>query len=117
MMKRSLLSPISEQPPRHLSAESKQWFQTIISLYQLDPSGLSILRICAESWDDSQRARATIGKLGATYKDRYGNPRQRPEVKVLNDARLVFLKSLRLLNLDQDAPALGLPHIPSRGRK
>ena len=117
MAKRSILSPISERAPCHLSPEAKEWFNSVIRDYSLDHGGLALLRTCAEAWDRMQSARKILATKGLTYSDKFSNPRARPECKIENDSRITFMKALRQLNLDPDISPPGPPSLAHRGRR
>ena len=93
------------KPPAHLSREVKKWFTEVLESYELEPHHLRLLTLAAESWDRCSQARAIIDREGLTYQDRFDAPRTRPEVSVERDSRLAFVRIIRELDLDIDAPA------------
>ena len=54
-------------------------------------------------------ARKVLDAEGVTYTDRFGAPRARPEVGIERDSRLAFLRALRELGLDLEAPEAPRP--------
>lgn len=90
--------------PRHLSPASKRWFRQVSDNYALEPHHVRLLTLAAESWDRAAMARESIAKNGLVYKDKFGNPRARPEVAVERDSRLAFARLLRELGLDAAPP-------------
>jgi len=102
-------------PPAGLSAESREWWTAINASYLLSERELKLLRMAAEAWDDYTKARNVLVDEGQTFLDSRGNPRPRPEIKIVNDSRLAFLKSTRELNLDL-APATPQPPRRDGGR-
>ena len=95
--------PKGPRPPSHLSAEAKEWWRTVVSDYELDPHHLRLLRLAAEAWDRGQQARRALVR-GVTYRDRFNQPRARPEVAIERDARLAFARLVRELGFDVANP-------------
>ena len=107
--------PKASQPPRHLRDETRKWWQSVVSDYELEPHHLKLLTLAAEAWDRATAARAVIEKKGLTYEDRFGQPKARPEVAIERDSRIGFARLLRELGLDETEP--DVPRPPrSRGR-
>ena len=50
-------------------------------------------------------ARTVIQDQGLTYQDRFASPKARPEDAIERDSRLAFVRIIRELDLDIDAPA------------
>jgi len=100
--------------PSHLSAEARRWWTEVLSSYQLEPHHRLLLRAACEAWDRAQQARRAIRKHGATYTDRFSQPRSRPEVQTEKDAATLFARLLRELQLDveppKETPRTGLGH-------
>jgi phage terminase small subunit len=95
----------SKNPPNHLSSPAKAWFSSVIADYDLEPHHVRLLTAAAELWDRGEQARKVIGKEGLTFVDRFGQPRERPEVGIERNSRLAFAKLLREMNLDIDPPS------------
>ena len=93
------------KPPQHLSREVKKWFAQVIESYELEPHHMRLLTLAAESWDLCSQARAIIDAQGLTYLDRFDAPRARPEISIERDNRLAFVRIIRELDLDIDAPS------------
>jgi hypothetical protein len=91
--------------PSHLRPETKAWFRSVISEYQLEQHHLRLLQLAAEAWDSAQLARAAIAIHGQTFVDMHGCPRARPEVGIERDARIAYARLLRELDLDVGSPA------------
>lgn len=91
-------------PPAHLDRATKTWWKSVVRDYQLEPHHLRLLQAAAEAWDRLQDARAAIGVHGATYEDRFGAPRARPEVAIERDCRVAFARLIRELDLDVEPP-------------
>ncbi|MGB8288990.1 hypothetical protein [Rhizobium ruizarguesonis] len=64
--------------------------------------------VAAEAWDQAQGAREVLDRDGQTFTDRFGQPKERPEVGIMQNARIAFARLLRELALDgvdgPDAP-------------
>jgi len=64
-----------------------------------------LLTAAAELWDRATHARQVIDAEGTTYADRFGQPRERPEVAIERQSKIAFARLLRELALDVDEPA------------
>jgi hypothetical protein len=89
--------------PRHLSDDSRKWAQSIIDRYEIQEQHFRILILAGEALDRGESARKVIAKKGATYTDRFGAPRNRPEVAIERDSRIAFVRCMRELNLEVEA--------------
>ena len=87
-------------PPRHLSKATKSWFRQVVADYELTPSDLKLLIAAAELLDRAENARIVIDDQGATFIDRFGSPRSRPEVAIERDSKIGFSRILKQLKLD-----------------
>jgi hypothetical protein len=72
--------------------------------WDLDPHHEHLLTLAAEAWDRSEAARLVVEEEGLTVPGRYG-PRTHPACAVEREAKLVFSRLVRQLNLDV-SPAL-----------
>jgi phage terminase small subunit len=97
------------KPPKHLRAETRRWWASVIADFELEPHHVRLLTLAGESWDRCQQARAAIAEHGLTFIDRLGSPRSRPECAIERDSRIAFARLIRELNLDVDAPAESRP--------
>lgn len=89
--------------PAHLAKETRKWWLSVQEEFELGEHHVRLLTLACESWDRAKQAREALnGEL--TYTDRYGNPRLRPEVTVERDSRLAFVRIVRELALDVEAP-------------
>src|SRR5262245_59812994 len=89
------------RPPKHLSAEAKSWWKTVVNDYELAEHHLKILQTACESWDRMVQARNALAEHGLTYRDGHDCPRARPEVRIEADSRVLFLRAVRELGLDE----------------
>ena len=86
--------------PSYLATETQEWFAAVISDFELETHHVRLLTLACESWDECQAARAAISEHGQTYVDRYGQPRERPEVGIARQSRTIFARLVRELGLD-----------------
>lgn len=85
--------------PRHLSAEMRRFWGRILADFELGDDALVILRTACEQFDLAQRARVEIERDGITL-----NGRRHPATDVQKTATGLFLRALRQLGLDVEAP-------------
>ncbi|MFC3322141.1 P27 family phage terminase small subunit [Mesorhizobium cantuariense] len=97
------------KPPAHLQPATRKWFKSVTENYALEGHHVRLLTLAAEAWDQAQIARAVLDKDGQTFNDRFGQPKERPEVAILNAARIAFARLVRELALDVDAPTESRP--------
>jgi P27 family predicted phage terminase small subunit len=91
---------LSIQPPKFLKAESRAWWLSIVQTYELEDHHIRLLTLAAGAWDRAEQARLALLKKGITYDDHNGNPRQRPEIMIERDARILFARLVKQLGLD-----------------
>ncbi len=92
------------RPPRHLKADTRAWWASVVSTFELDRHHLAVLTAACEALDRGNEARERVTKDGAIYLTRFGEPRAHPSVAIERDARISFLRALRELQLDIEAP-------------
>lgn len=97
------------EAPQHLSAAAKAWFSSVAATFRLEPHHVRLLTLAAESWDEGETARKAVAEHGITFVDRYGQPRERPEVGTGRQARITFARLLRELALDISPPVESRP--------
>lgn len=90
--------------PSHIKGGVRRWCLSVIKDFVLDEHHVRLLILSAEAWQRGVAAREVIDRLGMTYDDRFGQPKMRPEILVERDSRLSFVRILRELDLDLDAP-------------
>lgn len=82
-------------------------------MYVLEVHHYKVLTLLCEALDRAAAARAVIDRDGATYTDRWGQPKMRPETLIERDSRDSAARLLKLLDLDRVEPGpIGRP--PSR---
>lgn len=109
------MTPVRRKAPKHLSSESRRWWETVEAQYLLEPHHLHLLTLACEARDLAARARKKIGKYGLTYTDRFGAPRTRPEVAIVRGAMIAHARLVRELRLDVESDDR-LPELPGGPR-
>ncbi len=102
--------------PAHLSAPTASWWVDVVTTWDLDQHHVRLLTLAAEAFDRAVQARQVIARRGMTFKDRFGQPKPRPEIAIERDSRTAFARLLRELDLDIDAPADNEPRAPQLRR-
>jgi phage terminase small subunit len=97
------------QPPKHLRADTKRWFASIVEEFDLDSHHVRLLIKASESWDRSELAREALTKHGLTYTDRFGSPKARPECAIDRDNKISFARLIREIGLDVSQPTESRP--------
>lgn len=90
--------------PAHLAAATAAWWLEVVTAWELDAHHVRLLTLAAESFDRAVQAREILNRRGLTFKDRFGQPKPRPEIAVERDSRTAFARLLRELDLDVDGP-------------
>lgn len=93
------------KPPEHLSAEAREWWRLVTVDFELEPHHVKLLQAAAEAWDRTQQARQAVAQDGITFRDSSGNLKANPAVAIERDARTLFARLVRELDLDGGAPA------------
>ncbi|MCB0346889.1 MAG: P27 family phage terminase small subunit [Bdellovibrionales bacterium] len=101
------------QAPDHLSDEMCSFFDHVMVEFHLEEQHQKILQAACELWDRASEARLQVEEFGLTYTDRFGQDKERPEVKIQRDSSLAFARLLRELNLESDNESD--PRIPRIG--
>ena len=100
-------------PPKHLRADTKRWWTSVVQAYELESHHLKLLSLACEAWDRTCQAREALAEHGLTFTDRLGNPRARPEAAIERDSRLAFARLVRELGLDISEPGGETPRPPT----
>lgn len=98
--------------PQHLSGESRKLWRSILADYELEQRHEAVLATALEALDRMRQAQALLATEGLTVTDRYGTAKAHPAVVIERDSRTAFLRAMRELGLDLEAPATVRP--PSR---
>ena len=89
------------KPPKHLSRESRAWWNSLADEYDIqDQAGRLILQTAMEAFDRMRLAQGLLSKEGMTTTDRFGQPKAHPMTTVERDSRAAMLAALKALNLD-----------------
>jgi hypothetical protein len=75
----------------------RTWVASIVDCLVLEPEDFTVLILAAQAWDDVEKARIVLARRGTTYLDRFLQPRNRPEVAQLRDARIAFARLMSQL--------------------
>ena len=102
------------RPPQHLSTKSKRLWRSVLADYELEKRHEAILGTAREALDRMRQAQAQLAEDGLTTVDRYGGVQAQPAVAIERDSRNAFLRAMRELGLDLEAPPSTRP--PSRYR-
>jgi phage terminase small subunit len=106
------MTPV-RKAPKHLSAESRRWWETVEAEYELEPHHVHLLTLACEARDVAATARRKLAKCGLTYTDRFGAPRTRPEVAIARGAMIAHARLVRELRLDvMDPDEDRIPDLP-----
>lgn len=89
-------------PPAHLSKDASAWWAEVVRDYNLKPHHLRLLQAACEAWDRCQQARQAVAEQGLTFSDASGVIKANPAVAIERDARTLFARLVRDLNLDGD---------------
>src|SRR5207249_5946164 len=90
--------------PAHLAAATAAWWRSVVTTWELDEHHVRLLTLAGEAFDRAVQARQILNRRGLTFKDRFGQPKPRPEVAIERDSRTAFARLLRELDLDVDPP-------------
>lgn len=90
--------------PQHLTPATRRWWREVVEEFELEPHHIRLLTLAAEAWDRCEQAREALAEHGATYQDRFEQPRARPEVNIERDSRIGFARLMRELALDVESP-------------
>jgi P27 family predicted phage terminase small subunit len=98
------MGPKIPRAPAHLSPQSRKWWRSVVSDYELQPHHLRLLTAAAEALDRDEEARKILKEEGIVIRDRYDKPKSHPATAIERDSRLAFARLLRELDLDASAP-------------
>ena|SRR2546430_2231769 len=90
--------------PAHLSPATAAWWLEVVTTWELDAHHVRLLTLACEAFDRAVQAREILNKKGLTFRDRFGQPKPRPEIGVERDSRIAFARILRELDLDDTKP-------------
>jgi len=76
--------------PAHLEAATAAWWRSVVTTWELDEYHERLLTLAAEAFGRAVQARQILNRKGITFKDRFGQPKPRPEIAVERDSRTAF---------------------------
>jgi hypothetical protein len=88
------------KPPKELSKSSKEFFNSIVDQYEMEPHHIQLLIQASECLDRIKEAREVIEKEGAYYLDRFHKPKAHPAVETEAKFKVVFKNLLKEIGLD-----------------
>src|SRR5262245_38603074 len=97
--------PVTAKPPAGLRAATRRWFLDTDATYELDPHHIRLLSVAARAWDEGEAAGALVRKEGLLITMPSGAKRPHPAIRIANEARAVFMRALRELDLDLEPPS------------
>lgn len=83
------------------------WWEQIVGEFALESHHLRLLQAACEAWDRCQAAREQVASTGLTFIDPGGSIRANPAVAIERDARTLFARLVRELNLDEEPTDVG----------
>ena len=86
--------------PKGLSAAMKAWWDQIVRTYELESHHLRLLQRACQTWDLAEGALKVLQADGATYLDRFGQPKERPEATTWRSNVTLWKSLVRELQLD-----------------
>lgn len=101
---RPAVLPTGPRPPKHLRAETRRWWLAVVTEWTLEEHHVRLLTLAARSWDEAEAAQELIRTEGLIVKQPSGALRPHPAVRVGQEARAMFARLLRELDLDVDPP-------------
>jgi len=99
--------------PRHLSEASRAFWRSVVADFDLEAHHLAILERACEALERLREAQAAIERDGAYIPGRFGM-KGHPALAIERDSRTAFLRAVRELGLDLEAPPSSRP--PTRWR-
>jgi P27 family predicted phage terminase small subunit len=88
--------------PAHLSKDASAWWGEVVRDFNMEPHHLRLLQAACEAWDRCQQARRAVAEQGLTFTDASGVIKANPAVSIERDARTLFARLVRELNLDEE---------------
>ena len=87
-------------PPKHLQSTERRLWVAIVKENEFEgEAAFALLRAALESHQRARLCREAIEKEGATYLDRFDQPKPHPLLASERDARSAFIAGMRALNL------------------
>ena len=102
------------RPPTTLSASAATLWRRLQTDYGIvDSGGLTLLSTACEAYGRMKQAQQMLDKEGLVVRDRHGQAKPHPALKIEYDNRAQLLSSLKMLSLDiEPLAAIGRPGGP-----
>lgn len=105
--------PPAPATPKALRPATVAWVESVREAFELQPHHEQLLEHAAVALDRAADAREVLDRDGATFRDRFGQPRERPEVRMELQYVAAYRLAVRELQLTEPpadgyrAPRLG----------
>jgi hypothetical protein len=86
------------EPQNDLSPEMCDFFIKVNSAFRPEPHELRILHLACVQHDRATVARRVLDEQGTTFEDRFGQPKERPEIRIEREASRQFAQLIRQLD-------------------
>ncbi len=99
------MSQGSPKPARGLSPRARGIWSRIVDSWDIEAAGehhFALLTEALRSLDRAEEARKYLDSHGLTFEDRFGQPKERPQVAIEHRHRNLFRLLIRDLELDFD---------------
>ena len=93
------------RPPAGLTPATRAWWRDVTSGWELESHHLKLLAICCRAWDEAEAASELVRRDGLTVVQPSGAVRPNPALRIANEARALYARCLRELDLDVQPPA------------
>lgn len=96
----------SPAPPRSLGLAGKRLWRTVTGEWQLEAGAeeLELLRHACDAQDQCNKAQKALDDAGSlTFIDRFGQPHERPEVRIIRQSRAAVAQLLKQISQSQIA--------------
>lgn len=91
-------------PPAGLRPATRRWWQDVVATWELEPHHVRQLSIAARAWDEAEAAAELVRREGLVVAMPSGAKRPHPAIRISNEARAMFLRAVRELDLDLEPP-------------
>lgn len=94
------MTPNKPPAPKHLSADAKRAWSTIVSDYEVSPPELLTLEQLVEAYGLACAAWRTLAAEGLTIADRYGSPKQHPALASATAMATLVMRASKALGIE-----------------
>ncbi len=92
--------------PVGLRPATREWFESVVAEWELEEHHIRLLTVAAQAFDEAAEATRLVHKEGLVVTMPSGAQRPHPALRIANEARAVFVRALRELDLDVGVAAL-----------